>query len=121
MKKIMYAMVAGCMMHTGLYGQDWHLTGNAGTTPGTHFLGTTDAKALMFKVNNQRSGYIDFDAIKANASFGFQALSNNSTGASNAAFGYHALYSNLYGGNNTASGYKALYSNIEGNYNTASG
>src|SRR4051812_42972507 len=81
--------------------QEWHLTGNAGTTPGTHFLGTTDAKALMFKVNNQRSGYIDFDAIKANASFGFQALLNNSTGTSNAAFGYRALYSNLYGGNNT--------------------
>ena len=25
---------------------DWHLAGNAGTTPGTHFLGTTDNQAL---------------------------------------------------------------------------
>jgi hypothetical protein len=101
--------------------QDWHLAGNGGTTPGTHFLGTTDAKVLMLKVNNQKSGYIDFDVVKANTSFGFQALLNNSTGTSNTAFGYHSLYSNLYGDYNTASGYKALYSNIEGDFNTASG
>ena len=31
----------------------WTTTGNAGTTPGTHFLGTTDDRALVFKVNNQ--------------------------------------------------------------------
>lgn len=30
----------------------WSLTGNAGTTPGTHFVGTTDNKALYFKTNN---------------------------------------------------------------------
>ncbi len=32
----------------------WKLGGNAGTTPGTHFLGTTDNQALEFKVNNAR-------------------------------------------------------------------
>jgi trimeric autotransporter adhesin len=30
----------------------WQLSGNAGTAPGTHFLGTTDNKALTLKVNN---------------------------------------------------------------------
>jgi hypothetical protein len=30
----------------------WSLTGNAGTTPGTHFLGTTDNQALELRVNN---------------------------------------------------------------------
>ena len=30
----------------------WGLTGNAGTTAGTHFIGTTDAKDLVFKTNN---------------------------------------------------------------------
>ena len=30
----------------------WGLTGNSGTTPGTNFIGTTDNKALEFKVNN---------------------------------------------------------------------
>jgi len=34
---------------------DWHLTGNSGTTPGAHFLGTTDNQPLELKVNNQRA------------------------------------------------------------------
>lgn len=33
----------------------WSLTGNAGTTPGTHFLGTTDNRALELHVNSQRA------------------------------------------------------------------
>lgn len=32
----------------------WLLTGNAGTTPGTNFLGTTDNQALEIKVNSSR-------------------------------------------------------------------
>jgi len=32
--------------------QAWVLTGNAGTTTGINFLGTTDAKDLVFKTNN---------------------------------------------------------------------
>lgn len=31
---------------------DWLLAGNAGTTPGTDFVGTTDANDLVFKTNN---------------------------------------------------------------------
>ncbi len=34
--------------------QVWLLGGNAGTTPGTHFLGTTDNQALEFRVNGLR-------------------------------------------------------------------
>jgi hypothetical protein len=33
-------------------GNDWSLTGNAGTTPGTNFLGTIDNQPLVFRVNN---------------------------------------------------------------------
>jgi hypothetical protein len=33
-------------------GGGWSLTGNAGTTPGTNFLGTTDAHDLVVKTNN---------------------------------------------------------------------
>lgn len=32
----------------------WQLNGNTATTPGTDFVGTTDANALEFRVNNQR-------------------------------------------------------------------
>jgi hypothetical protein len=35
-------------------GNAWKITGNAGTTPGTHFIGTTDNQALDFRVNNRR-------------------------------------------------------------------
>lgn len=37
-------------------GSDWTLTGNAGTTAGTNFLGTTDAIDLVFKANNAEVG-----------------------------------------------------------------
>src|SRR5690606_7138919 len=30
----------------------WLLSGNAGTTPGTNFIGTTDAQPLVIKTNN---------------------------------------------------------------------
>lgn len=43
-------------------GNFWRLSGNAGTTTGTNFLGTTDAQNLMFKVNNVESGYIQRQA-----------------------------------------------------------
>jgi hypothetical protein len=35
-------------------GNAWKLAGNSGTTPGTHFVGTTDNQALEFKVNGSR-------------------------------------------------------------------
>ena len=35
-------------------GGGWSLTGNPGTTPGTHFLGTTDNQALQLHVNGAR-------------------------------------------------------------------
>jgi len=33
----------------------WKVDGNAGTSPGTHFVGTTDNKAMEFKVNSARA------------------------------------------------------------------
>lgn len=33
----------------------WELSGNAGTNPTTHFLGTTDNQPLIVRVNNQRA------------------------------------------------------------------
>jgi hypothetical protein len=38
-----------------LAGATWNLTGNAGTVPGTDFVGTTDNQALEVKVNNSRA------------------------------------------------------------------
>ncbi len=38
---------------TPLPGVGWSLTGNAGTDPAVHFLGTLDSKDLVFKTNNK--------------------------------------------------------------------
>jgi len=99
---------------------DWKLLGNANTTEGTNFLGTTDAKYLDFRVNNLRSGHIDWDGSKANTFFGFSAGISN-TGEYNTATGYLALTTNTTGFQNTATGYLALTSNSTGSGNTATG
>jgi hypothetical protein len=99
----------------------WSLTGNSGTTPATNFIGTTDAAPLMFKINNNKAGYIDFDAGKANTVFGYQTLYSNTSGFNNTANGYKALYSNTTGFNNVANGFKCLYFNTAGGNNIANG
>lgn len=106
----------------------WSLTGNAGTDTAINFLGTTDGQPLMFKVNNIKSGYIDFEGNNQNTGFGFQTLYVNTPGGSfgfdgtqNTAHGYKALLSNTVGFNNTAIGAQALQANITGFTNTAIG
>ena len=48
-------LVAGHWNQSGVFTSGgWDLTGNAGTTPGANFLGTTDNQALELKVNGQR-------------------------------------------------------------------
>ncbi len=39
----------------------WKLTGNSGTTTGTHFLGTTDNQALVIKINNTEAARFTTD------------------------------------------------------------
>jgi hypothetical protein len=51
MKKISI-LFAGILLSVSGFSQSWLLTGNAGTSPGTNFLGTTDAQRLVFKTNN---------------------------------------------------------------------
>ena len=96
----------------------WNLSGNAGTTPGTSFIGTTDDKALVFKVNNEKAGQV---SSGVNTSFGYQALNFNTTGEFNTAIGYSALSTSTSAGNNTAIGCKALSWNTDGIDNTALG
>jgi len=53
----------------------WSLIGNAGTSPSTNFLGTTDAQALVIKVNNTQTGRFDQNSL----ALGVGATANNST------------------------------------------
>ena len=88
----------------------WLLTGNRGTNAAINFLGTKDAQPLVFKVNNKKSGYIDFDASTANTGFGYQSLLRNAS-INNTAFGYNTLSYNTNGQYNTAIGSYSLYLN----------
>jgi len=97
----------------------WSKTGNALTTAGTNFIGTTDAKGLMFKTNNVQSGFIDYDDV--NTSFGDNTMVSKTTGTQNSAFGYYALSGNTSGGANVAMGITALTGNTIGNNNVAIG
>jgi len=55
----------------------WSLSGNSGTSPGTDFLGTTDNKALVFKVNGQRA--VEILPRDTTASLNMGNLANNIT------------------------------------------
>lgn len=109
----------GSLATTPVLTNEWHLSGNTGTTPGTHFLGTTDNVGLMFKANNLQCGYINL--IRASTSFGDRALLASSTGLNNAAFGLQALGANTNGLFNSAFGSQALIANTTGQVNSAFG
>ena len=102
---------------SGTQTDDWHINGNTGTTPGTHFLGTTDDVDFMIKRNNVQAGLLTADE----ASFGTGSLPASSTGLGNTAFGAGALQSNTTGFGNSAFGYNALNANTTGNRNSAFG
>jgi trimeric autotransporter adhesin len=53
----------------------WQLGGNAGTTPGTNYIGTTDNKALELKVNGQRALRIEPNSTSPNLIGGFSGNS----------------------------------------------
>ena len=116
-------------------GSGWGLTGNAGTDSTTNFLGTTDVKPLVFRLNNGYAGQLGTNGgiafgRGANGTsritpgsliaIGDSALFNNQD-SSNIAIGEAALYSNTIGSNNTAIGNASLASNIEGVGNVAVG
>lgn len=60
---------------TGGGGDDWSLTGNTGTIPGTDFLGTTDDKALQLHVNSARALRLEPDATSPNIIGGYSGNS----------------------------------------------
>lgn len=95
----------------------WDLSGNTGTIPGTHFLGTTDDVDLVFKRDNVVSGWIG----ETNSSFGESSLPLSSTGGNNTSIGYQTLLSNTTGSSNIAIGSRALNQNTTGSFNIALG
>jgi hypothetical protein len=97
----------------------WSLSGNAGTTPGTNFLGTTDNKDLIFKTNNVQTGFISDDGLSiqfgSGAGSGSAAQSYTTYIGVNSGFGATGTsFSNFIG---VSSGYQAtnvIHSNFMG-------
>jgi uncharacterized protein (TIGR02145 family) len=100
-------------------GQAWLLGGNVETDPSINFIGTTDSKDLVFKVNNTESGRIGVSSF--NSSFGISTLFQNTSGGNNVAFGSYALSKNNSGSYNIAIGASSLSNNLTGSYNVAVG
>src|ERR1700748_2619219 len=71
----------------------WNTTGNAGTIPGTNFLGTTDTVALQLDVNGKKAGFINY-AKPYNVSLGNWA-GNSLIG------GYYCTFIGYAAGQNT--------------------
>jgi hypothetical protein len=116
----------------------WALTGNAGTVPGTNFLGTMDDKDIVFKRFNVRAGYIgdpvfnspspNFYSNNGNTVFGANSFLNptiNSAsqqyGVRNTAIGANVMPSIFRGRRNVGIGDTAMFSNTDGSDNTVAG
>ena len=100
-------------------GAGWGLTGNAGTTAGTNFLGTTDDVDLVFKRNGVLAGKIS--SLEENTFFGESAGFSMSSGVGNSLFGTGAGYSITNGDYNSINGGFAAQSMTIGNYNSITG
>jgi hypothetical protein len=98
----------------------WLLGGNAGTTPSTHFVGTTDNNSMLFRVNYQKAGYIGVETNDGNVFWGYQSGNVNS-GMSNVGIGVRALLNNTNVSNLLAIGDSTLFSNTTGTRNIAVG
>lgn len=84
----------------------WKLLGNAGTTPGTHFVGTTDNKALELRVNGSRTLRLEPNATSPNLLGGYSGNSITS-----------GVYAATIGGG----GQSANINRVTDNYGTVSG
>ena len=114
---------------------DWSILGNAGTTPATNFIGTTDNQDFVIRRNNIRAGYIGdatftpvtFIFNNGNTSFGANSLVNPTVniglqlGVRNTAFGANTMPSLTSGNRNVGIGESVLFSNSTGSENTAIG
>jgi trimeric autotransporter adhesin len=99
-------------------GKPWLIDGNAGTTAGTNFLGTTDDVDLVFKRNNVQAGLLN--SANSLTSFGVNAGLGN-VGSFNTSIGTDAFRSNISGSSNTAVGKNSQYYFGAGAGNTAIG
>lgn len=88
----------------------WELTGNFGTDVDTDFVGTTDNKPLIFRMNNNINGIFSSSSISlgTNALPALQHADPDYLTSTVAIGGYALGYAPEYGGNNIAIGSGAM-------------
>lgn len=92
----------------------WELNGNSGTDSSTNFIGTTDAKPLVFKTNNtqhmklRQDGGLELPNTYQNTYIGDSAGINGAGGILNTALGHAALAGNKWGTGQIGIGVNAL-------------
>lgn len=91
-----YADASGNITVAGGGGSAWELTGNAGTTPGTNFLGTTDNQDLVFQRNSQQIARFYSDRLTIGIGAGNSQYSNF-IGVNVGNLATSATYSNFIG------------------------
>src|SRR4030095_8674695 len=97
----------------------WGIKGNAGTTPTTDFIGTTDNIPLIFKTSNTLSGKLDY--ANENATWGKRCGFSLTTGTKNFLGGAEAGFRLTTGERNVFIGYYAGNDTDSGSYNIAIG
>jgi hypothetical protein len=95
----------------------WNKRGNAGTTAGTDFIGTTDNVDLVFRRNNVTSGWLN----ATNTSFGVSSMPITTTSGGSTAFGVSALAALTSGNGNDAFGWRSMFNCTTGGANVAYG
>ena len=111
-------LAAGHWNQTGVWtgGDYWALAGNAGTTPGSHFLGTTDNQPLEVRVNGSRALLIQSNGSNYGPNliggYSGNSVSAGLVGATIGGGGASGYENSVTGGYGTVGG---------GTFNTASG
>jgi hypothetical protein len=144
MKKYLFSTaILLSILSSASYAQSWSLTGNSGTNPSTHFVGTKDNQSLVFRTNNgermriSSSGrvgiglYNPSQRLDVNGNInilkGYGLYMENhrvlfvDSAKFNTFVGNGTGTKNTVGTGNTATGYYALNSNITGISNAAYG
>jgi hypothetical protein len=132
MKKTIISLAIMAGLNTHAQSQSWNLTGNAGTSESSNFIGTTDFQSLVFKTNNTEkvkitpSGKFIFYNITSSGQIWdknllFGSGPDNFTGSGNVVFGIGALTQNFAEHGNTAVGNNVMSLMTGGAFNSAFG
>ena len=107
----------------------WHVEGNENVTSGTHFLGTTNAEEVDFRVNNKlvgrltELGQFELESDSRSLFIGFEAGENYDAtlGEQNVFVGYQAGKGTTEGRDNVGVGAESMKNNTIENFNVGIG